>query len=185
MITQNDIKCFSITYFDLTSLTTFEASSSKIRKMYNKVTNPSSDFVNVNNFNNPILVPNDASNIVLSSSDTFLTLSQTSLVYNESLWPENNLDNQLVIEERWLRYSPAVSTVFFLAYTLIFILGIIGNCFVVAVVVRSPRMRTVTNYFIVNLALADILVLIFCLPATLLGNLLIRKSYFYNKQLIL
>ena len=153
--------------------------------MYNKVTNPSSDFVNVNNFNNPILVPNDASNIVLSSSDTFLTLSQTSLVYNESLWPENNLDNQLVIEERWLRYSPAVSTVFFLAYTLIFILGIIGNCFVVAVVVRSPRMRTVTNYFIVNLALADILVLIFCLPATLLGNLLIRKSYFYNKQLIL
>lgn len=50
-----------------------------------------------------------------------------------------------------------------------------GNSCVVAVVVRSPRMRTVTNYFIVNLALADILVLVFCLPATLLANLFIRK----------
>ena len=56
-----------------------------------------------------------------------------------------------------------------------FITSTTGNSCVVAVVVRSPRMRTVTNYFIVNLALADILVLVFCLPATLLANLFIRK----------
>ena len=77
--------------------------------------------------------------------------------------------------EMLLRYSPSVSSIYCVAYTLVFILGIIGNSFVVAVVLRSPRMRTVTNYFIVNLALADILVLIFCLPATLLSNLFIRK----------
>ncbi|XP_074597722.1 neuropeptide SIFamide receptor-like [Brevipalpus obovatus] len=75
--------------------------------------------------------------------------------------------------EKWLRHSPLISSFYCLAYTLVFILGIVGNSFVVAVVFRSPRMRTVTNYFIVNLALADILVLLFCLPFTLIGNLFI------------
>lgn len=75
-----------------------------------------------------------------------------------------------------MRYSPAISSVYCIAYTIVFAMGIIGNSCVVAVVLRSPRMRTVTNYFIVNLALADILVLLFCLPATLLSNLFIRKS---------
>lgn len=77
--------------------------------------------------------------------------------------------------EKWLRYSSSVSLLYCLAYTIVFILGIVGNSAVVAVVFRSPRMRTVTNYFIVNLALADILVLLFCLPPTLLGHLFIRK----------
>ncbi|KAK2158720.1 hypothetical protein LSH36_165g07000 [Paralvinella palmiformis] len=36
-------------------------------------------------------------------------------------------------------------------------------------------MHTVTNYFIVNLAIADILVCIFCLPITLLSNLYTGK----------
>lgn len=74
-----------------------------------------------------------------------------------------------------MRYSPGISSIYCIAYSIVFIMGIIGNSCVVAVVVRSPRMRTVTNYFIVNLALADILVLLFCLPATLLSNLFIRK----------
>ncbi|XP_053211725.1 neuropeptide SIFamide receptor-like [Panonychus citri] len=75
--------------------------------------------------------------------------------------------------EKWLRYSSSVSLLYCLAYTIVFILGIVGNSAVVAVVFRSPRMRTVTNYFIVNLALADILVLLFCLPPTLIGHLFI------------
>lgn len=61
------------------------------------------------------------------------------------------------------------------AYSLVFIIGIVGNSFVVTIVCRSPKMRTVTNIFIANLALADILVLVICLPATLIGNILVRK----------
>ncbi|XP_065294380.1 neuropeptide SIFamide receptor-like [Dermacentor albipictus] len=73
----------------------------------------------------------------------------------------------------WMRYSPSIVAIFCLAYTVVFIIGLLGNSFVVAVVARSPRMRTVTNYFIVNLAMADILVVVFCIPATLVGNIFV------------
>lgn len=75
----------------------------------------------------------------------------------------------------YFRHSLTVSVILTIAYSIVFIVGIIGNSVVVAIVCKSPRMRTVTNYFIANLALADILVLLFCLPATLVGNLFVRK----------
>lgn len=61
------------------------------------------------------------------------------------------------------------------AYSIVFFLGILGNSLVVTVVYRNPRMHNVTNYFIVNLAVADILVCLFCLPLTLLSNLFYGK----------
>lgn len=61
--------------------------------------------------------------------------------------------------------------IFSVAYGLAFISAIIGNCFVVAVVLKYSWMRNVTNYFVVNLAVADILVAIFCIPFTLLDNI--------------
>lgn len=73
------------------------------------------------------------------------------------------------------RHSFAMTAMYCFAYILVFAVGLVGNYFVIAVVYRSPRMRTVTNFFIVNLAVADILVIIFCLPATLLSNIFVRK----------
>jgi len=78
-------------------------------------------------------------------------------------------------QQGYFRHSVGVSVILTVAYTIVFVVGIVGNSFVVAIVCKSPRMRTVTNYFIANLAFADILVLLFCLPATLVGNLFIRK----------
>ncbi|XP_075238341.1 neuropeptide SIFamide receptor-like [Lycorma delicatula] len=66
-----------------------------------------------------------------------------------------------------------MTVLYCVAYVVVFIVGLIGNCFVIAVVYRSPRMRTVTNFFIVNLAVADILVIVFCLPATLMSNIFV------------
>lgn len=79
--------------------------------------------------------------------------------------------------ELWYRHSPAMTAVYCFAYTMVFLVGLVGNLLVVSVVCRSPRMRNVTNYFIVNLAVADVLVLVFCLPATLLSNIYVRKSH--------
>jgi 7 transmembrane receptor (rhodopsin family) len=61
------------------------------------------------------------------------------------------------------------------AYVTIALIGVVSNCLVISVVYTKPAMRTVTNYFLVNLATADILVCVFVLPITLLQNLLTGK----------
>lgn len=55
---------------------------------------------------------------------------------------------------------------FSLLYGLIFILGIIGNVMVCYIVFRNKSMHTVTNFFITNLAFADILLCILTIPFT-------------------
>ena len=52
-------------------------------------------------------------------------------------------------------------------YIVIFVLGTIGNILVVLVVSKRRKMRTVTNYFILNLAVADLTVLISNIPVDL------------------
>ncbi|XP_077999632.1 neuropeptide FF receptor 2-like [Glandiceps talaboti] len=64
-----------------------------------------------------------------------------------------------------------ITTVYIVSYLLIFLLCLIGNTLVCLIVMRNPRMHTVTNFFIVNLAVADVLVSIFCMPITLVTNI--------------
>lgn len=78
------------------------------------------------------------------------------------------------------RHSTTIIVVYCFAYSVIFLLGLVGNCLVVAVMIRCPQMRTVTNLFIVNLAVADILVVLFCLPANLLSTIYVRKFNFQS-----
>ncbi|XP_035670853.1 neuropeptide FF receptor 2-like [Branchiostoma floridae] len=71
-----------------------------------------------------------------------------------------------------LKQSPAVIVVFVIGYLSVFVVCIIGNILVIYVVMKIPRMRTVTNYFILNLATSDLLVAIFCIPFTLVDNII-------------
>ncbi|CAH3996515.1 unnamed protein product [Pieris brassicae] len=87
----------------------------------------------------------------------------------------NRSDFGVVEDEFIYRHNSAMTAVYCVAYLLVFLVGLVGNFFVIAVVYRSPRMRTVTNFFIVNLAVADILVIVFCLPATLMSNIFVRE----------
>lgn len=52
------------------------------------------------------------------------------------------------VTDRFYRHGAVMSVVYTVAYVLVFFCGLIGNILVVSVVVRSPRMRTVTNFFI-------------------------------------
>lgn len=69
-----------------------------------------------------------------------------------------------------------MAAVFILAYTFIFLMCMIGNILVCFIVVKNRQMRTVTNMFILNLAISDLLVGIFCMPTTLVDNLITGEA---------
>ena len=79
-----------------------------------------------------------------------------------------------------LKQPLAMVIILSIAYILVFILAIVNNSLVVAVIYRNPQMRTVTNYFIANHAMADILVSIIVLPITLLSNIFTGEYIFIN-----
>lgn len=54
----------------------------------------------------------------------------------------------------------------YVTYGIIFAISMLGNGIVCYIVISSPRMRTVTNYFIMNLAIGDILITLFGVPFT-------------------
>ena len=54
--------------------------------------------------------------------------------------------------------------IFSLAYYSISVWSVLGNCLIVWAVFYNKRMHNVTNFFIVNIALADIIISLFCTP---------------------
>ena len=60
----------------------------------------------------------------------------------------------------------AVRFTFIALYVIIFVVGISGNSLVVYVIMRNKAMQTITNLFIVNLALSDILMCLLAVPFT-------------------
>lgn len=59
-------------------------------------------------------------------------------------------------------------------YCTIFLVALLGNGAVCFIVRAFPRMRTVTNYFIANLALGDILMSVFCVPFSFMSQLVLN-----------
>ncbi|XP_061080870.1 neuropeptide FF receptor 1-like [Conger conger] len=72
----------------------------------------------------------------------------------------------------YYQHSLPVAVIFVFAYILIFFVCIIGNIVICFILLKNKQMRTVTNIFILNLAISDLLVGIFCLPITLIDNLI-------------
>lgn len=78
-----------------------------------------------------------------------------------------------------------VVVIFAIFYSVIFLFALFGNIVVVVVVWKHRWMHTVTNFFIVNLAVADVLVAIFCIPITFLTNIYTGKIMSLNFDLII
>ncbi|XP_044309950.1 galanin receptor type 2 [Varanus komodoensis] len=57
-----------------------------------------------------------------------------------------------------------VSILIPLVYSLIFLVGTVGNALVLAVLLRNGQVNTTTNLFILNLGVADLCFIVFCVP---------------------
>ncbi|KAK1135621.1 hypothetical protein K0M31_000210 [Melipona bicolor] len=76
--------------------------------------------------------------------------------------------SQSVFSTKWFR-----GIICFL-YSTVFVIALTGNGLVCYVVHSSPRMKTVTNLFIVNLAVGDILMAFFCVPTSSISTLILQ-----------
>jgi allatostatin A receptor len=64
------------------------------------------------------------------------------------------------------RMTLIVSIIVPILFGIIIVIGLIGNALVVVVVSANKQMRSTTNLLIINLAIADLLFIIFCVPFT-------------------
>lgn len=99
---------------------------------------------------------------------TELTMESTaelncSLYFNDSFCQTNNNET---LQQYDIIHNHAVQALFCILYATIFILGVFGNVLVCYVVGRNRAMQTVTNFFITNLALSDILLCTLAVPFT-------------------
>jgi len=76
-------------------------------------------------------------------------------------------------------YEPPYRVAGSLLVGLIFVVGLVGNALVIAVVTRTRSMHTPTNWYLVSLALADIILLVSApLPTLIEYHLLVDEWVF-------
>lgn len=98
-------------------------------------------------------------------------------VYSSTFDPFNVTANDLLLLNTTLNVSqPAIIIYDYPPYlkltsialcVLILLFGVIGNIMVPVVILRTKDMRNSTNIFLMNLSLADLLVLLICTPTVL------------------
>lgn len=97
----------------------------------------------------------------------------TVIMYGKNnTWTTADSNSTLVISTHLL---PVYAHVVLIAlYLTIVIISVGGNSLVISVIVVEKRMRTVTNWFIVNLACADVLMATVCVPFTFIADVLLQ-----------
>jgi neuropeptide Y receptor len=122
-------------------------------------------------------------NITNKEDNISLNFLLNGLNRSENNWSEPK--NNSLFDSNFVEFEDidgGLKVFFYGLYLLIFMLGIAGNALVCYVVLRNPSMHTVTNIFITNLALSDILLCIFAVPFTPL-YLLTYKEWVFGSAL--
>uniref|UniRef100_A0A3Q3XD76 Gastrin/cholecystokinin type B receptor n=1 Tax=Mola mola TaxID=94237 RepID=A0A3Q3XD76_MOLML len=89
---------------------------------------------------------------------------------NEMLVPVSNQSTVCMLPMCSCRYGD--HTLRILLYSLIFVMSVIGNLLIIVVLMLNKRMRTVTNTFLLSLAVSDLMMAVFCMPFTLIPSIL-------------
>ncbi|CAI2294125.1 unnamed protein product [Caenorhabditis sp. 36 PRJEB53466] len=78
----------------------------------------------------------------------------------QALWPN--------VVEQW----------FVIILAAMMVIGVVGNTLVVVVVATNKSMRNALNLVLMNLAIADLLILLFCLPLTVVND--VTKTFWFS-----
>ena len=104
----------------------------------------------------------------ISTEDYYSNKSQTNGSLTEESPTEDNFELKL-------------SIIIGVIYSFTFIVGLIGNSLVVLTIVFHKRMRNSTNLLILNLAIADLIFIIICVPFNGLNSIL--KIWYFGEFL--
>uniref|UniRef100_A0A8D8QUD3 Orexin receptor type 2 n=1 Tax=Cacopsylla melanoneura TaxID=428564 RepID=A0A8D8QUD3_9HEMI len=108
------------------------------------------------------------------TNSTLFEGNRTDNVSDEIMCIQHNMTCEEYVEyiDDILEYVKPTSSewVLIALQSILFVVGLIGNALVCIAVYRNKSMRTVTNYYIVNLAVADFLVILICLPPTVVWD---------------
>ena len=100
------------------------------------------------------------------NTDAVINAKVVDISFNNSYINESVLlANQTMTEDIDIyEIPPSLVIILSIFYGIIILTALVGNALVIYVVVVSPRMRTVTNFYIANLAFADVTIAMFAFP---------------------
>ncbi|XP_017872570.1 PREDICTED: allatostatin-A receptor [Drosophila arizonae] len=109
---------------------------------------------------------NDNNNQMGNNSSNYMLGSSALDHLNSSMHPDNLLEMDLERDGEIWPLERVVSIIVPVFFGIIGFAGLLGNALVILVVVVNQQMRSTTNLLIINLAVSDILFVIFCVPFT-------------------
>nr|CAD2186759.1 unnamed protein product [Meloidogyne enterolobii] len=115
----------------------------------------------------------DENNLLQINKNNYLITSTTTTTTQSPLLFLSEGDQQQQQPLDTWRVPPSLFAVFAFFYAAVFFGGFVGNMFVVVAIATHKSLRTGTDWiFVASLAFADLLILLICLPSTLLNNVL-------------
>ena len=114
--------------------------------------------------------------LVLQSgkNSTVNAVNSAHVLLNESI-----TGSKTAVTPEFPRYFVVICTTFFI---LIFLFGILGNVCVMSVVCFNRNMKTAVNLYLLNLCVADILVLTICMP-TALADIYAKDAWYFGEAM--
>uniref|UniRef100_A0A914LWN2 G-protein coupled receptors family 1 profile domain-containing protein n=1 Tax=Meloidogyne incognita TaxID=6306 RepID=A0A914LWN2_MELIC len=114
----------------------------------------------------------DENNLLQINKNNYLITTTTTTTQSPFLFLSEGDHQQQQPLDTW-RVPPSLFAVFAFFYAAVFFGGFVGNMFVVVAIATHKSLRTGTDWiFVASLAFADLLILLICLPSTLLNNVL-------------